>query len=127
MCKKFQFAYQGISYLDQADEAILQKLVQENMLFHNVEQSISYTEEEDFKNIVVKIFQWLNTASDDTDSFKIESPTPTLQYFMHKELRKRFPNIWTLSGNNMVTFQKIKAQMFLSMFLDFFSFLDNCD
>lgn len=105
-----KFAYQGISYLDQADEAILQKLVQENMLFHNVEQSISYTEEEDFKNIVVKIFQWLNTASDDTDSFKIESPTPTLQYFMHKELRKRFPNIWTLSGNNMITVIKVPPE-----------------
>lgn len=102
MCKKFQFAYQGISYLDQVDEAFLQQLLQENALHRDVEQSISYTEEEDFKDTVVQIFQWLNKADDKMDSFKIESPTPTLQYFMHKELRRRFPNIWTISGDNMV-------------------------
>jgi len=98
----FQLAYQGISYLDQIDEAILQQQLQENTLFYNVEQSISYKEEEDFKDTIVQIFEWLKTASDETDSFKIESPTPTLQYYMHKELRERFPNIWTFSGNNMV-------------------------
>lgn len=100
--KKFQFAYQGISYLDQVDEALLQQQLQENTLLHHVEQTISYKEEEDFKRVVTQIFEWLNTASDATDSFKIESSTPTLQYFMHKELRKRFPNIWTFSGSNTV-------------------------
>lgn len=67
-----------------------------------MEQSLSYKEEDDFNDTVIQIFEWLKTASDETDSFKVESLTPTLQYFMHKELRKRFPNIWTFSGNNMV-------------------------
>jgi len=67
-----------------------------------VEQSLSYKEEDDFKNAIIQIFEWLKTASNEVDSIKVESPTPTLQYFMHKELRKRFSNIWTFSGNNVV-------------------------
>ncbi|XP_018394425.1 PREDICTED: poly(A)-specific ribonuclease PARN-like domain-containing protein 1 [Cyphomyrmex costatus] len=105
-----KLAYQGISYIDQVDRAVLQQQIQENTLFNNVEQSISYKEEEDFRNTMTEIFTWLNTASDEVDSFKIESPTPTLQYFMHKELRKRFSNIWTFSGNNMVTVIKVPPQ-----------------
>ena len=67
-----------------------------------MEQSLSYKEEDDFKNSIIQIFEWLKTASDEVESIKVESSTPTLQYFMHKELRKRFSNIWTFSGNNVV-------------------------
>ncbi|XP_012540799.1 pre-piRNA 3'-exonuclease trimmer isoform X2 [Monomorium pharaonis] len=105
-----KLAYEGISYLDQIDEEILRQQIQENMLLENVEQSISYKEEDDFKDTLTQVFQWLNNASDRTNSFKIESLTPTLQYFMHKELRKRFPNIWTLSGDNMVTVIKVPPE-----------------
>lgn len=100
--KIFQLAYQGIPYLDQIDEAILQQQLQENTLLDNVEQSMSYMEEEDFKDKITQVLEWVNTASDETDSFKVETATPTLQYLMHKELRNRFPNVWTFSGNNMV-------------------------
>lgn len=100
--KKFQLAYQGISSLDQVNEAILQQQIEEGTLLHNIEQSISYEEEDNFKDAITQTYEWLNTASDEMDSFKIKSSTPTLQYFLHKELRKRFSNIWTLSGNNMV-------------------------
>lgn len=72
------------------------------MLLYNVEQSMSYMEEEDFKDKITQVLEWLNTASDEIDSFKVETLTPTFQYLMHKELRNRFPNVWTFSGNNMV-------------------------
>ncbi|XP_024876104.1 pre-piRNA 3'-exonuclease trimmer-like [Temnothorax curvispinosus] len=101
-----KLVYEGISYLDEIDEAILQQQLQENTLFDNVEQSLSYGEEKDFKDVIVQIYEWLKTAGE-TDSFKIESPTPTLQYYMHKELRRRFPNVWTYSGNNMVNVIKV--------------------
>ncbi|KAG5325773.1 PNDC1 ribonuclease, partial [Pseudoatta argentina] len=102
-----ELAYNGISYLDQVDKTLLEQQIQENTLFNNVEQSISYKEEDDFKNTVTQIFEWLKTASDEVDSIKVKSPTPTLQYFMHKELRKRFSNIWTFSGNNVITVIKV--------------------
>ncbi|XP_018371191.1 PREDICTED: poly(A)-specific ribonuclease PARN-like domain-containing protein 1 isoform X1 [Trachymyrmex cornetzi] len=102
-----ELAYNGISYLDQVDKTLLERQLQENTLFNNVEQSISYKEEDDFKDAVIQIFEWLKTASDEVDSIKVESPTPTFQYFMHKELRKRFSNIWTFSGNNVITVIKV--------------------
>ncbi|XP_011880452.1 PREDICTED: poly(A)-specific ribonuclease PARN-like domain-containing protein 1 [Vollenhovia emeryi] len=105
-----KLAYQGISYLDQVDEAILQQQLQNKTLFQNVARSISYEEDDNFNDVVVKIIKWLSTASDETDSFKIESPTPKFQYFIHKELRKRFPNIWTFSENNTVTVIKVPPE-----------------
>ncbi|KAL0105870.1 hypothetical protein PUN28_015945 [Cardiocondyla obscurior] len=105
-----KIVYQGISYIDQDDEANLQQQFKENTIFENVEELIMYKEKDDFRNVVTQVFNWLNTSSSDTDSFKIESATPTLQYFMHKELRKQFPNIWTLSGNNMITVIKVPLE-----------------
>lgn len=105
-----KFAYQGISYLDEIDEAVLQQQLQENTLLSNVEQCITYQEEEDFKNTLGQIFKWLKTAGDETDSFKIQSRTPTVQYYMHKELRRHFPNVWTYSGNDMITVIKVPPE-----------------
>lgn len=103
MCiKNFQLAYKGISYLNEADQAILQQQLEQNVLFRNVERSISYKEEDNLKDYINQVSEWLNTASDETSSFKINTPTPILQYLTHKELRNRFPNVWTFSGNNMV-------------------------
>lgn len=61
-----------------------------------------YKEIDDLNDYIVQIKKWLDTASDETSSFKINTSRPILQYFMHKELRNRFSNVWTLSGNNMV-------------------------
>ncbi|EFN64967.1 Poly(A)-specific ribonuclease PARN-like domain-containing protein 1 [Camponotus floridanus] len=103
-----KFAYNGISYLNEDDQAILQQQLEENVLFHNVERSMSYREEDSLKDYINQVFEWLNTASDETNSLKIDTPTPILQYLTHKELRNRFPNVWTFSGNNMVTVMKIR-------------------
>lgn len=100
--KNFQLFYKGISYLDETDQAILQQQSDENVLFRNVERSISYKEEDSLKDYINKVSEWLNTASEETSSFKIDTPTPILQYLVHKELRHHFPNVWTFSGNNMV-------------------------
>lgn len=102
-----KLAYKGISYLNEADQAILQQQLQDNMLFRNVERSISYKEEDILKDYIHQVSEWLNRASDETSSFKIDTSTPILQYLMHKELRNRFRNVWTFSGNNMVTVMKI--------------------
>ncbi|KAL6437322.1 hypothetical protein ACFW04_005079 [Cataglyphis niger] len=102
-----KLAYKGISYLNEIDQATLQQQLQDNVLFRNVERSISYKEEDILKDYINQVSEWLNKASDETSSFKIDTSTPILQYLMHKELRNRFPNVWTFSGNNMVTVMKI--------------------
>ncbi|XP_072760926.1 pre-piRNA 3'-exonuclease trimmer [Anoplolepis gracilipes] len=100
--------YKGISYLNETEQATLQQQLQKNVLFRHVERSVSYKEEDILKDYIIQVSEWLNTASDETSSFKIDTPTPILQYLMHKELRNHFLNVWTLSGNNMVTVIKIQ-------------------
>lgn len=63
---------------------------------------ISYKEEDDLRDYINQVAKWLNTSSEETSSYKINAANPILQYLVHKELRNRFPNIWTLSGNNEV-------------------------
>ncbi|XP_012227812.2 pre-piRNA 3'-exonuclease trimmer-like isoform X1 [Linepithema humile] len=104
-----KFAYKGISYLNEVEHEILQKQLQENVLFRNVERSVSYKEEDDLKDYINQVAEWLSTA-DDASSLKITTSTPILQYLTHKELRNRFSNVWTISGNNMVTVMKIPPE-----------------
>lgn len=100
--KTLQLVYQGISYLDEVDEAFIQQRLQENALLRSAERNISFRD--DFntcKDHVNRVTDWLDTACDES-SLKIDTRTPFLQYLVHKELRNRFRNVWTLSGDNSV-------------------------
>ncbi|XP_014481530.1 PREDICTED: poly(A)-specific ribonuclease PARN-like domain-containing protein 1 [Dinoponera quadriceps] len=111
---KFDFnklVYHGISYLDEKDQEILQQQVQQGSLCRNIEQHLSSKEEDDLKDYINEVAQWLNTAGEETSSFKINTCTPSLQYLIHKELRRRFPHIWTLSGNNSITVMKVQSDV----------------
>jgi len=100
--KKLQLAYGGISYLDEADEAILKQQLEEKTLFHNAERNISFRQDYNtHKDNINRVIEWLDKATNDS-SFNIDTDTPFLQYLTHKELRSRYPNVWTLSGNNSV-------------------------
>lgn len=72
------------------------------MLFRSVERHISHKEEDDLKDYINQVAEWLNITGEETNTFQVDAATPLLQYLIHKELRNRFPNIWTLSGNNEV-------------------------
>jgi len=97
-----QLAYNGISYLDEVDEAILKQQLEENVFFRNAERNISFRQDYNtHKDNINRVIEWLNKDTDDS-SFDIDTDTPFLQYLMHKELRNRYPNVWTLSGNNSV-------------------------
>lgn len=93
--------YNGISYLNEPEEALLQQQLQNNMLFRNIKQSLSFEEENDLNSCINQIAEWLKTA-DEVNLIKLDTPTPLLQYITHKELRNYFPNVWTTSGNNVV-------------------------
>lgn len=127
---KLQLIYHGISYLDEKDQEILQQQLQRDLLLHDIKQHISYKEEDDFRDYSNEIMNWLSTAGDETSSFKINISTPSFQYFMHKELRKRFSNVWTLSGNNSVRFSYsvfFFCQESSTLNFQFHNLSDNCD
>jgi len=97
-----QLAYNGISYLDEVDEAILKQQLEQNVFFRNAKHNISFRQDYNtHKDNINRVIEWLNKDINDS-SFNIDTDTPFLQYLMHKELRNRYPNIWTLSGNNSV-------------------------
>lgn len=99
---KLQFIYNGISYIDEKDEEILQQQVQDDTLLQNIEQHISFKEKDDLKYYITQISKWLSITDDETSSFKINTSTPSFQYLMHKKLRKLFPCVWTRPGDNSV-------------------------
>ncbi|XP_020291468.1 poly(A)-specific ribonuclease PARN-like domain-containing protein 1 isoform X2 [Pseudomyrmex gracilis] len=101
-----ELMYNGISYLNESEEAFLQQQLQNNMLFHNLRQSLSFEEEDDLNSYINQVAEWLKTA-DEVNLLKVVTPTPLLQYIAHKELRNYFPNVWTTSGNNVVTVMKV--------------------
>ncbi|XP_025157816.1 pre-piRNA 3'-exonuclease trimmer isoform X2 [Harpegnathos saltator] len=103
-----KLAHHSIPYIDEQEKEILQQQIQQNTLIYNIKQVISFTEEDTLKNTINEVAKWLATNIDETNSFKIKTSSPNLQYLMHKELRKHFPNIWTLSGNESVTVIKVE-------------------
>ncbi|KAH0947464.1 hypothetical protein HN011_011598 [Eciton burchellii] len=111
---KFDFnklAYNGISYLDEVDEAILKQQLEENVFFLNAERNMSFRQDYNtHKDNINRVIEWLNKATDDS-SFNIDTDTPFLQYLMHTELRNRYPNVWTLSGDNSVNVMKMESNM----------------
>lgn len=105
-----QAAYDGISYLDEEDEALFKEQLKNEELIRNVERRVSYREEDDIKDYKNRVAEWLNN-SEDSVSFQINNISPLLQYLLHKELRAHFVNIWTLSSNNSITVIKIMPGM----------------
>jgi hypothetical protein len=119
-----QLAYNGISYLDEVDEAILKQQLEENVFFLNAERNMSFRQDYNtHKDNINRVIEWLNKATDDS-SFNIDTDTPFLQYLMHTELRNRYPNVWTLSGDNSVlSIIFFKEKHFPSAFLSMFTVL----
>ncbi|XP_026824613.1 pre-piRNA 3'-exonuclease trimmer isoform X2 [Ooceraea biroi] len=106
-----KLAYEGISYLDEAGEATLEQQLRNDVLSRNLERHMLIMEDYNIhKDNVNRVTEWLQTACHE-NSLKIDTRTPFLQYLMHRELRSRFPNTWTLSGDNSVTVIKVEPDV----------------
>ncbi|XP_053994436.1 pre-piRNA 3'-exonuclease trimmer-like [Hylaeus volcanicus] len=104
-----KFANSGISYLDEIDEKLLKQHLDEGNLSQNMEH-LSYEEEDDFKDCKNKVFNWLKRSPNQV-SLEIKTASPILQYMVHRELRSRFNNIWTVSGCKSVTVLRVSKDI----------------
>ncbi|KAG7212344.1 hypothetical protein KM043_012665 [Ampulex compressa] len=98
---------EGISYLSEKEEALLKQQLAANVLVRNVQRSVSYQDEDNLRNYSNIVADWLQTSPKNEASLEVKVATPLLQYLMHKELRNRFQNIWTLSGEHSVIIIKV--------------------
>ncbi|CAL7951721.1 unnamed protein product [Xylocopa violacea] len=105
----YKFIDEGICYLDEADEKLLAHHIEQGNLVNNIEH-LSHDEENVFKDCKHKISEWLKKEKDNT-LLQIETPSPILQYMVHKELRNSFKNIWTSSGYKTIDVTRITSQM----------------
>jgi hypothetical protein len=99
--------YGGVTYLNRQQEAHLRKQLNEGSLFRNLERTISLDDEKSIQLVCSRVAEWAASAvlGDvlelyDTDVCKGEKP---LVYVVHKELRQRFPNIWTFPASGLVS------------------------
>lgn len=104
----FQVAYNGISYLDESDKIILQRQLNDKTLYDNIERA--YKEQDDLRDHINKVSHWLKETKENfEESMVIQTPTPVLKYLTHKELRNRFSNLWTISGEKSVIINTIRS------------------
>uniref|UniRef100_A0A1B6DB48 Uncharacterized protein n=1 Tax=Clastoptera arizonana TaxID=38151 RepID=A0A1B6DB48_9HEMI len=89
-------AYKGISYLNNQQEKIIRKEFQENSCILNDAENLQA------KKIIQeecsKILEWCLTAKiNDSTYVDLNGIDFRLEYFLHKEIRRRFKQVWTYS------------------------------
>jgi hypothetical protein len=99
--------YEGIPYLNVQQEAYMCKKLDEGSLFRHLECTISQSDEKSVQSVCSRVAEWAASAVlgdvlelDYIDACRGEK---TLAYFVHKELRQRFPNIWTFPNSGLVS------------------------
>nr|XP_031827939.1 pre-piRNA 3'-exonuclease trimmer-like isoform X1 [Nomia melanderi] len=99
---------EGVSYINQSEEEQLKVHIDKGDLDNNLKH-LSYGEEDDFKYCKNKVEEFLKQT--DKISFTLQTPSPILQYMMHKELRNNFKNIWTIPGYKSITVVRVSNDM----------------
>ncbi|XP_021916008.1 pre-piRNA 3'-exonuclease trimmer-like isoform X2 [Zootermopsis nevadensis] len=109
-----KFVYEGVPYLNQQQEAHLRKQLNEGSLFRHLERTISLENERSIQLVCSRVAEWSASAVlgdvlelSDMDVCKGEKP---LAYVVHKELRQRFPNVWTFPDSGFIRVQKISEE-----------------
>lgn len=83
------------------------KELNEGSLFHNFELTISRDDEKSVQLVCSRVSEWAASAVlEDTlylDDFSICQGEKRLSYIVHKEIRRRFPHIWTFQDSGRVS------------------------
>lgn len=96
-------AYEGISFLNVAQQNLIRAELAAETMFSNLERSLSYRDEDDLQAACSSVAQWLPTAGwGDSLPFDIADTKYSLIYFMHKEIRRRFDDVWTFAEPKQV-------------------------
>ncbi|GFG28528.1 hypothetical protein Cfor_08890 [Coptotermes formosanus] len=106
-----KFVYEGVPYLNRQQEECLRKELREGSLFRNLERTISHDDEKSIQLVCSCVAEWAASAVlEDTlhlDNFDICQGEKRLSYVVHKELRQRFPDIWTFQDSGRIQVKKI--------------------
>ncbi|PSN35310.1 Pre-piRNA 3'-exonuclease trimmer [Blattella germanica] len=94
-----KFVYRGVSYLNRREELQLRKELYEDLLFRHLERTVTYDDEKLVQSGCSSVAEWA-ASSVLGDEMSLDVATwcngeKRLEYILHKELRQRFPNIWT--------------------------------
>ncbi|XP_069669242.1 pre-piRNA 3'-exonuclease trimmer-like isoform X2 [Periplaneta americana] len=106
-----KFVYDGIPYLNKQQEVHIRKELNEGSLFRNVERTFSMEDEKCVQALCSRVAEWCASAvlGDvlHPEDVVLCQGDERLSYVMHKELRQRFPNIWTYPEKGRVRIEKV--------------------
>lgn len=100
----WQVAYDGIPFLNSAQEREIRRQLSAGTMFSNLERSLSYRDEDELQASCSSVAQWLPGAVlGDELTLQVEETRHCLVYFLHKEIRRRFQDLWTYPHTDKVT------------------------
>uniref|UniRef100_A0A1B6F437 Uncharacterized protein n=1 Tax=Cuerna arida TaxID=1464854 RepID=A0A1B6F437_9HEMI len=104
-------AYEGVPFLSEVQEQEIRKQLGAGTMFSNVERSLSYRDEDMLQAECSRVAQWLPLAAPgDTMDIIVSDTQYSLTYFLHKELRARFKDVWTFPHRDKVEVKKLSAE-----------------
>lgn len=99
--------YGGIPYLNRQQEDCLRRELSEGVLFRSLERTFSQDDEKSIQLVCSRVAEWAASAVlEDTlhlDNLGLSRGEKRLSYIVHKELRQRFPHIWTFQDSGRVS------------------------
>ncbi|KAK9512210.1 hypothetical protein O3M35_000679 [Rhynocoris fuscipes] len=101
---KFDFNkcfYEGLSYLNRSEEALIRKLFSRGSLMESIDNSLDYNDKDNVQARSSAIALWLmNSSPGDTYDIIVDSQDIAYRYFIHNAIRQRFINTWTFDGED---------------------------
>ncbi|XP_023704440.1 pre-piRNA 3'-exonuclease trimmer isoform X3 [Cryptotermes secundus] len=106
-----KFVYDGVPYLNQKEEAHLRKELSKGSLFHQLDRTVDLDDEKSIQLVCSRVAKWAASAVQgdtlDLNNLDICQGDIRLSYVMHKELRQRFPDIWSFPEGGLIRVKKI--------------------
>lgn len=106
-----KFVVDGIPYLNRKEEAHLRKELSKESPFSHLDRTIHLGDEKCIQLICSHVAEWAASAvledTLDLDNLDICQGDIRLSYVIHKELRQRFPDIWSFSDRGLIRVKKI--------------------
>lgn len=113
-----KFVYNGVSFLNEEQDLIVQQELREGHLFRSVERALSFEDEESVQTLCSQVALWLaggqpaEEATEKSMVLDVPKSSQTSQcivYVVHHELRRRFHSVWTIPEEGNVRVLKVSA------------------
>nr|CAD7411507.1 unnamed protein product [Timema poppensis] len=108
-----KFVYEGLPYLSQSQESQLRQELCEGHLFQDLERTVTLDDERVLQEECSRVCDWVASAvlgdSILLGGENLQHRGKSLNYILHKELRKRFLSVWTFPEKGLVLVKKVSA------------------